>query len=126
MSEFSRDTEYKVTADTGGTKGQKLARFDLLPVEALWHVAELYGEGAKKYEANNWMRGYDWSLSFAALQRHALQFWAGEDVDDESAKCHMAAVVFHSLALLQFWLDQETYGRFDDRPSYSTRENKEA
>lgn len=105
-------TETRMTSSTGGQKGSKLARFDLLPADALRTVAELYGRGAAKYEAHNWRRGYDWSLSFAALQRHAWQFWGGEDNDEETGLPHMASVAFHALALLEF---MDTHRGFDDR-----------
>jgi hypothetical protein len=43
-------TEVRVVdPNTGGEKGAKLARFDLLPPGPLHHVAELYGKGAQKY-----------------------------------------------------------------------------
>lgn len=99
---------------TGGEKGVKLARFDLLPAGPLRQVAEHYGKGAEKYAARNWERGYEWSKSYAALMRHAWQFWAGEDIDAETGSHHMAAVVFHALALLQF---ADTHPDFDDRPA---------
>lgn len=106
-------TELRIVNETtGGAKGSKTARFDLLPAGPLRQVAEHYGKGAEKYEARNWERGYDWSLSFAALQRHAWQFWAGEDIDVETGSHHMAAVVFHAFALMQFGL---TCAELDDR-----------
>ena len=105
--------EIRVTSATGGEKGTKLARYDLLPPEALRSLAELYGKGAEKYAAHNWRRGYDWSLSFAALQRHAWQFWNGEDCDAETGAPHMASVAFHALALITFMAEQREY---DDRP----------
>lgn len=105
--------EVRVTSSTGGEKGTKLARYDLLPPEALKAVAELYGRGAEKYEAHNWRKGYDWSLSFAAMQRHAWQFWNGEDYDGETGAPHMASVAFHALALITFMEEQRDY---DDRP----------
>ena len=108
--------ETRMTSATGGQKGAKLARYDLLPAEALREVAELYGIGAGKYEDRNWERGYDWSLSFAALNRHLWQFWAGEDLDAETGKAHMASVVFHALALLQY---MEQHRAYDDRPTSS-------
>lgn len=37
------------TSATGGQKGSKPARFDLIPTEPLWMLAELYGKGAEKY-----------------------------------------------------------------------------
>lgn len=103
--------EVRVTASTGGQKGRKLARFDLLP-PALWQVAELYGRGAEKYDEWNWRKGYEWSLSYAALQRHANLFWAGEDYDQETGCAHMASVAFHALALLTF---MEEHPELDDR-----------
>jgi hypothetical protein len=102
-----------VDPDTGGAKGQKLARFDLLPWDVLRIVAEHYGRGAEKYEDRNWEKGYDWSLSFAALMRHLVSFWQGEDIDAETNSPHLAAVVFHALALLAF--SQRGLGK-DTRP----------
>lgn len=110
--------EVRMTSTTGGEKGSKMARYDLLPPEALQAVAELYGKGAEKYAAHNWRRGYDWSLSFAALQRHAWQFWNGEDFDSETGAPHMASVAFHALALITFMTEQAA---FDDRPKKESR-----
>lgn len=104
--------EVRTTSATGGEKGTKPERYDLIPVEALSKVAALYGRGAAKYAAHNWRRGYEWSKSYAALQRHATQFWAGEDNDTEMDLPHMASVAFHALALLTFMEEQRG---FDDR-----------
>jgi hypothetical protein len=104
--------EIRTTSPTGGEKGVKPERFDLIPVEALSIVAQLYGRGAQKYAAHNWRRGYEWSKSYAALQRHANLFWQGEDIDEEMDLPHMAAVVFHALALITFMEEQP---QFDDR-----------
>lgn len=106
--------ETRITvSSTGGVKGVKLARFDLIPAGPLWRVAEHYGHGALKYEDRNWERGYEWSKSFGALQRHAWAFWAGEDVDTETGSHHLAAVAFHALALIEFGVKHPD---FDDRP----------
>lgn len=106
--------EVRVTdPTTGGEKGQKLARFDLLPPEALWQVAEHFGRGAEKYDDRNWERGYAYSLSFAAMQRHAWAYWGGEDIDPETGSHHLAAVVFHALAQMTW---AKTHPELDDRP----------
>lgn len=110
-------TERRTVSSTGGEKGVKLARFDLIPAGPLWEVAEHYGRGAEKYADRNWERGYEWSKSFQSLQRHAWSFWNGETHDPETGSPHMAAVVFHALALLEF---QQTHPEFDDRPSDPT------
>lgn len=104
--------EVRITSSTGGQKGSKMARYDLIPAGPLRHLAELYGKGAQKYASHNWRKGYDWSLSFAALNRHLWQFWGGEDVDEETGGPHMAAVAFHAFALLEF---MHEHPDFDDR-----------
>lgn len=90
----------------------KPERYDLIPVDALATVAQLYGFGAKKYAEHNWRRGYEWSKSYAALQRHSNEFWKGVDLDPETGLPHLAAVVFHALALITFMQEQPG---FDDR-----------
>lgn len=115
MREIVTGEQRVVNAQTGGEKGQKLARFDLLPWDSLWTVAELYGHAAQtKYDDRNWERGYEWSLSIGALGRHYAQFAAGEDLDAETGLPHMAAVAFHALALLRF---MQAHRDLDDRPT---------
>ena len=91
-----------VNETTGAQKGQKLARFDLLPWDVLWLVAEHYGIGADKYAERNWEAGYDYSLSIAALGRHYALFCKGEDIDPETGTHHMCAVIFHAAALIRY------------------------
>lgn len=106
--------EVRVTNEkTGGEKGQKAQQFNLLPWPQLADVAELYAEGAKKYAAHNWRKGYNWSLSFDSLIRHAMAFWGGEDLDPETHCKHLASVVFHCFALMYF---SEHHADLDDRP----------
>ncbi len=103
--------ERTVNETTGGQKEQNEVRFDLIPTEAMWEVARLYGIGARKYEAHNWRRGYEWSLSIAALERHLSRWKAGE-IMDEGGFHHLAAVVFHALALIIF---ETEHPELDDR-----------
>lgn len=102
-----------VESPTGARTGTKLARFDLIPAEALWLVAEVYGLGAQKYgDGWNWRKGMDWSLVIAKLERHLNRFKAGEDLDPENGQHHLASVVFHALTLLTYMDEQPDY---DDR-----------
>jgi len=101
---------------TGGQKGQKLARYDLVPVGPLKALAEHYGRGASKYDDRNWERGYRWSLSYAAAMRHLTQFWSGEDWDDDpimDRSHHLDAAIFHLMALREF---TTTHPELDNRP----------
>lgn len=102
--------EIRVVSPTGGAKGKKLARFDLIPPRAMVKVAEIYGRGAEKYDDWNWRKGYDWSLSLAALERHLNAFKAGESTHEDGH--HLASVVFHALALMTF---EEEHPELDDR-----------
>lgn len=89
---------------SGGEKGSKLARFSLIPAEFLWALAEHYGLGARKYADRNWERGYKWSLSVDALERHLNQWKLGESKDVETGSYHLIAVAWHACALFIFGL----------------------
>lgn len=109
---MSLQGEVRTTSTTGGQKGVKLARFDLIPTGPLFALAEHYGKGAAKYADHNWRKGYEWGKSYQALQRHATAFWGGETHDPETGSHHMAAVAFHAFALLEY---AESHPEFDDR-----------
>jgi len=100
---------------TGAQKGSKLARYDLVPPRSLKAVAEHFGKGAKKYDARNWEKGVDWSLSYAALMRHITQWWSGEDFDEDDNP-HLSAVAWHAMALIEYAV---THPELDDRPKAS-------
>lgn len=107
--------EVRETSETGGQKGAKPETHSLVPVEALAEVARVYGLGAKKYAAHNWRKGYRWSLSYDAAQRHIQAFWGGEDFDPEFGKTrHLAHAIFHLMGLLVFSIYPK-YSKFDDR-----------
>lgn len=89
---------------TGGKKGQKLARFSLIPPEFLWALAEHYGRGAEKYGDRNWEKGYKWSLGIDALERHLNQYKLREKVDPETGSHHLVAVAWHAISLFIFEL----------------------
>lgn len=106
-------TEVRTVSSTGGEKGVKPERFDLIPTGPLTDLARLYGRGAEKYAARNYERGYEWSKSFGAMQRHAWLWWSGEDTDEETGVPHVINVAWHAFALCLF---MTTHPEFDDRP----------
>jgi hypothetical protein len=78
-------------------KGDVARKFDaskvplsLLPTEALMQIGDVFGFGAQKYDAWNWTNGFEWSRLNDSLLRHILAWKAGEDVDPESGKSHLA------------------------------------
>ena len=110
------DDEVRVTSETGGQKGKKLARLGAIDPVALIALARVAGMGADKYDSFNYLKGYDWSLCFDAMMRHALLFWAGEDLDEESGQPHMAHAAWHALALVSFL--ERGIGKNDRAPGY--------
>lgn len=104
---------------TGGKKCEKLARFDLLPPDILTELAEHYGKGAKKYGDRNMEKGYPWSKTYAACQRHLTQFWNGENIDAETGSLHLIAAAWHCFTMA--WFLRHGAGR-DDRPATATKE----
>lgn len=68
---------------TGGQKATKDAVLGDACPKALLEVAKVYGFGRKKYTRLNYLRGYPWSSSYDAMQRHLLLFWAGHELDGE-------------------------------------------
>src|SRR5262249_50148293 len=91
---------------TGGSKEESQSRFDLVPPDALNHLARVYGHGEAKYpsgpEGPNYMRGYPWHLSIASLERHVQKMKAGEWLDPESGLPHLAHAAWHAFTLMVF------------------------
>lgn len=85
-----------------GDKQSKPEEFALIPRGPLAELARLYHAGASKYAPNNWRKGYAWSLSANALERHYARWLSGETFDEETGCHHLAAVAFHAFALMEF------------------------
>lgn len=95
----------------------KLA-LELVPPEtdiAIAKVLGLMNYELKKYKANNWRKGLPYSKYYAALRRHLLAWWLGEDIDPESGLPHLHHALCN-LAFLSAQMDNpKKYKKFDDR-----------
>lgn len=78
---------------------------------AMHELAEVYGHGARKYEEDNWRKGYPWSWNYEAAMRHLRDPWS---IDEESGQPHAAHALWHVLTLLYWLLQGER--TYDDRP----------
>ena len=107
--------EIRKTSSTGGQKGQKPNRQDLIAVPFLEQLGLVCGMGAEKYDDDNWRKGYSWRLSYGAMQRHIHAFWTGEDNDPESGLPHLAHAAWHCMVLFTY-SSQSKYAEHDDRP----------
>ncbi len=88
-------------------------RWDLLPPYAMMKVVEVYTIGARKYADRNWEKGISFSRIFAAMMRHAWNYWAGQQKDPVDGQHHLASVVWCALALMTY---EVTHPEMDDRP----------
>lgn len=80
----------------------KSSQLSMVPARALLALGEVYGDGAEKYDRENWRKGYRWSLSIDALFRHFLAWMDGEDTDPESGSNHLTHVAWHAFTLYTF------------------------
>lgn len=78
-------------------------RWDLLPLDVVEKLVEIYEFGANKYEENSWRtieNGY--KRCRAALFRHLTAYDKGELVDQESGKSHLAHAAWNALSMVYF------------------------
>jgi hypothetical protein len=96
-------------ADAWDSPGPGFVR---IPQEPLRLLAKHYGIGAKKYADRNWEKGYKWSLTFDAANRHLRQHVTGEEIDAETGTPHLICTAWHCLALAEY---MRTHRELDDR-----------
>lgn len=76
-------------------------RWDLLPLNLIEKVVEVYTFGAQKYAPNSWQNLEDgYNRYKAAMFRHLMEFEKGNVIDDESGKEHLAHMVWNAIAML--------------------------
>jgi hypothetical protein len=112
-------TEQMVVSETGGKKARKPQQIHRLDPMALAYVAEVASWGGAKYDLEkdadhyNYLKGFPWSDTYDAGQRHQMLHWSGEDLDPESNLLHLGHAAWHALCQLSFAL--RGIGT-DDRP----------
>ena len=114
MAEYVGDPKLEDSPGGGVKNDREKPRYDLIPVEPLKLVAEVYTLGAGKYADRNWENGMDWHRMYRAMLSHAFAFWGGESKDKEGGQHHLASTVFCALALMEYEL--KGLGN-DDRPT---------
>lgn len=78
-------------------------RWDLLPLEDIADVVDVYTAGAAKYGPNNWQHLEDgYNRYKAALFRHLLAYERGETNDPETGCKHLAQVAWNAIAMLHY------------------------
>ncbi len=75
-----KDSGTRSKFETGAVRDAQegKGRMDLMPTRALFEVAKIFEEGAKKYDTNNWMKGIPLSRFFDSGMRHAYKYLRGD------------------------------------------------
>jgi hypothetical protein len=96
------DSGARSTYSTGAVRDASAGKghFHSIPPVALRKLAERFEAGAKKYSANNWMKGIPLSHYIDSLTRHQLAFAEGDVAED-----HAGAIIWNACAMV--WTDEE-------------------
>ncbi|MBE9572610.1 MAG: hypothetical protein IMF11_18445 [Proteobacteria bacterium] len=98
-------------------------RIDLVPPNAILEVAEVLTAGVAEYGAHNWREGIAYSRLYAAIQRHLLAFWKGEDIDNQSryrALAHACTDIMMLMEMPKEWDDRYvSHSVTTDEPVYA-------
>lgn len=100
-------------------------QMDLLSVKALFGVTKILNFGAKKYSSRNWENGIRYGRVEAALLRHLLSWWDGEDINPETEENHIYHVLCNAMFLAHYVSNPEKYAEFDDRPQEKEKNVKQ-
>ncbi len=94
-------------------------RYDLIPMDVLREVVEVYAFGQKKHvdlaqgEGQSWTAGQLYSHRVNKVLRHLMAFIHGETADSESGRHHLAHSIVQMMMLLG--MDMRGYASQDDR-----------
>lgn len=110
-----------VGTDSSGVKyDEGKPSFALIPWDAMFEVARVFTEGAKKYEPRNWEKGLAYSRVFSSTQRHLTSWFQHRETYDPDGTSlrQISQAVWGCLVLLAY----ELRGRddLDDRPMDDT------
>lgn len=110
---------------SGGKKsdGGK-APLALIPPEAEFEEALVWGFGAEKYGAHNFRKGISYTRILSALRRHTNAIIAGEDRDPESGCLHAAHIRCCSAMLIVFSTRPDLDDRYKPHHKFSRRKQK--
>lgn len=95
-------------------------RWDLLPLEDIADIVDVYTAGARKYGEHNWENLQDgYNRCKAAMFRHLLAHEKGEFIDRETRCIHLAQVAWNAIAMLHFFKQeqQDVIERGDKKPT---------
>lgn len=81
----------------------KKPMWELLPLEDIENIVEVYTAGARKYGPDRWQNlenGYQ--RYKAAMLRHLVEYEKGNRIDPDTGCMHLAQVAWNAIAMLHF------------------------
>lgn len=116
-------------------------RYELLPIDPIRYIVEVYTRGAHKYSiyeddkgnkikgteiplseaykykliddgADNWRKGLPWKETIGAVKRHIAAWEGSEDIDSELKTKHLANAAWGLIALMEY---EKTHPEMDNR-----------
>ena len=97
----------QIDPNTGGQKGVKPDRYDMIDIWPLRMLARVYwwgsGHSEAKYPFRNWEKGFAWSSCYSAAMRHLNAFWGGEFNDPETGLPHLAHAAWQCFVMMKFY-----------------------
>ncbi len=93
---------------------RKWRQLSVIPCTVIWEMGVGMLEGARKYGRHNYrVAGVRGSVYFDAAIGHIMQWWEGENIDEESQLHHITKAICTLIVLR----DAQIQGKFvDDRP----------
>lgn len=97
MDRQIKDSGERRQFSTGSKRDKKIGkgRYDLIPQYLLDCLAQLYEQGAQKYDDNNWLLGQPFSDFYDSAQRHQGA-WRNKIVDEP----HLVQAIWNLTAIL--------------------------
>lgn len=88
---------------------QNKVGYHYIPVECEEAIAEVFHDGAQKYEFDSWKKFPNFKqYYYSAIRRHITRWRKGEKRDKESKSMHMAHVA--TIAIMLLWRDLHDEG----------------
>lgn len=85
----------------GRKDDQGKLRWELLPLDLIEKIVDIYTHGAERYGANTWQNLDNGYQRFkAALLRHLVEHEKGNTIDADSGREHLAHVAWNAIAML--------------------------
>lgn len=72
-------------------------KWSLVHFQSLEPMIEVLEFGAKKYEPDNWKKGFPKKEVLESMQRHLAKLFDGEEIDQESGLHHIGHIMCNAM-----------------------------